>query len=278
MQVRGETHGGTGMAAEDREILTTLWEGKIPVQIELAAEDNISFGRTDPLFLLIPRVSYLPLFADRIRKHFEKCLTSSVEEAGNASSSRSEDLWLESNTFRVPLKWHVPVGVLFDLFGQEKVPWELTARFSNFPSNVVMRFPSKEAVESVFLYTVKEAAAIKQMTAVMSKMQRQEHSQLWLGLINDRFDQFWSVNRQLMRRSEEDSAKPVPIRAHDTNGRTFQKLIPGHVTFGDALEALGIRDRDVIVQGIQVSYEIPLSWMGCNLSYPDNFIHVSIRN
>ena len=52
-------------------------------------------------------------------------------------------------------RWHLPTGVLFDLLGGGRVPWALTAHFGRFPEPAVMRLPSPEAVEALFLSTVK---------------------------------------------------------------------------------------------------------------------------
>ena len=30
---------------------------------------------------------------------------------------------------------------------------------------------------------------------VMKQMQKKDHNQLWLGLVSDKFDQFWAINR-----------------------------------------------------------------------------------
>ena len=32
---------------------------------------------------------------------------------------------------------------------------------------------------------------------VMKQMQKKDHNQLWLGLVSDKFDQFWAINRSV---------------------------------------------------------------------------------
>ena len=52
--------------------------------------------------------------------------------------------------------------------------------------------------------SVKESDQLKHGGKVVSSMQKKDHSQLWQGLQNDKFDQFWAVNRRLMEPSPGD--------------------------------------------------------------------------
>lgn len=61
---------------------------------------------------------------------------------------------------------------------------------------------------------LKEADVLKHRGQVVSRMQKKDHNQLWLGLVNDKFDQFWSVNRRLMEPTSEDGFKYIPIRCY----------------------------------------------------------------
>lgn len=61
---------------------------------------------------------------------------------------------------------------------------------------------------------LKEADVLKHRGQVVSRMQKKDHNQLWLGLVNDKFDQFWSVNRRLMEATTEDGFKYIPIRCY----------------------------------------------------------------
>lgn len=72
----------------------------------------------------------------------------------------------------------------------------------------------REIVESHFMSCLKEADVLKHRGQVVSRMQKKDHNQLWLGLVNDKFDQFWSVNRRLMEPSSEDGFKYIPIRCY----------------------------------------------------------------
>lgn len=72
---------------------------------------------------------------------------------------------------------------------------------------------------------LKEADVLKHRGQVVSRMQKKDHNQLWLGLVNDKFDQFWSVNRRLMEPSSEDGFKYIPIRCYKEVRQCFFKQI-----------------------------------------------------
>jgi autophagy-related protein 5 len=51
--------------ANDREVLKVVWEGKVPVKF--IADEDKDLEDMDAFFLLIPRVSYLPLVTDKVK-------------------------------------------------------------------------------------------------------------------------------------------------------------------------------------------------------------------
>jgi autophagy-related protein 5 len=70
---------------------------------------------------MAPRLGYLPLLASKIEPHFRAALPPGTDT-----------IWFEYQG--LPLKWHIPTGVLFDLLAEKKtLPWPLTVSlgFSN---------------------------------------------------------------------------------------------------------------------------------------------------
>ncbi|XP_076056027.1 autophagy protein 5 isoform X2 [Oratosquilla oratoria] len=260
--------------ADDREILRELWEGRVPVCIQLASEDCNTMSAPDPYYLMVPRQSYFPLVMEKVRKHFSRAISSSLQEA---------DVWLEYDG--VPLKWHYPVGVLFDLYsGGFGIPWNLTAHYSRFPEKDLIRCPSRDAVGSHFMSAVKEADGLKHRGQVITNMQSRDHKQLWHGLCNDKFDQFWTINRKLMECGADESFKNIPFRLHIPDSPPIQKLIKPvaddgrRLTLGDLLSEV-IPDKlnegnKVVIQGIEPPPETPIQWLSEHLSHPDNFLHI----
>jgi len=187
-----------------------------------------------------------------------------------------------------PLRWHLPIGLLYDLHttsSPSQLPWHLEAHLSPSPSSLLPS--SREAVESVFMSSLKESDQLKSGGKVMKQMQKKEHAQLWLGLASDKFDQFWAINRRLM----EAEFRHLPVRVYTstsssstptpTSPTLLQPLVgPGTpdapTTVATLLEHLGMEGGDLLVQGVRPSPDTPLAWMARHLAYPDNFLHVVV--
>ncbi|XP_040589115.1 autophagy protein 5 isoform X7 [Mesocricetus auratus] len=102
---------------DDKDVLRDVWFGRIPTCFTLY-QDEITEREAEPYYLLLPRVSYLTLVTDKVKKHFQKAL-------------RQEDvseIWFEYEG--TPLKWHYPIGLLFDLLASSSaLPWNITVHF-----------------------------------------------------------------------------------------------------------------------------------------------------
>lgn len=117
-------------------------------------------------------------------------------------------------------------------------------------------------------------------------MQKKDHNQLWLGLLNDKFDQFWAVNRRLMETSSEEGFKFIPFRCYISEEKYVQKLVKPvtedgvRKTLRHLLEELfsedAKEDRTVRTHGIAPPLDTPLQWLSEHMSYPDNFLHLSL--
>jgi len=259
------------MSSEDREVLREVWDGRVPAMFRLSEEDCAEMDQPEPTYLLLPRLSYLPLATDKVRKYFSKFVSDAEGE-----------MWFSSGG--TPLKWHHPIGVLYDVHGGD-LPWDITVHFSSFPQSELIPCGSREVVESHFMSRVKEADQMKHGGRVVSAMQKKDHNQLWLGLQNDKFDQFWAINRRLMETQPgEEGFKFVPVRFY-VSGTVLQKLVKplsdgdSPVTLGEMVDGMldGREGVRVVTQGIEPSWETPVQWLSQHLSYPDNFLHIAVH-
>lgn len=265
--------------AEDREILREVWEGKVPVSFTLSPEEVSTYEHPESCYLLVPRHSYFPLFLDKLQKHFI-----------NYVNGDENDIWLENTNTNQPIKWHYPVGVLFDLLNlSHNLPWNLTVHFKNFPDSV-FRWNSKEAIESHFMSCVKEADALKHVGKVINGMQIQHHKQLWAGLLSDKFEQFWAVNKKLMEGDGDETFKSIPFRIYQGDSRHIQKLFKPQNDRGDSktlrdmvqevapqtFNEDGSLNHKIVLHGVEVPLESDILWLSEHLSYPDNFLHICL--
>lgn len=107
--------------------------------------------------------------------------------------------------------------------------WLCLVLFQNFPHETLLAPPvSKSSIESIFMYTVKEADALKHRGAVVNVMLPRDHRQLWLGLSDHAFDQFWAVNRRFMQPFAQNKPRRPRSRLSETIGQfhwlLFQRL------------------------------------------------------
>lgn len=84
---------------------------------------------------------------------------------------------------------------------------------------------------------LKEADVLKHRSQVVSTMQKKEHNQLWMGLVNDKFDQFWAINRKLMESTPESNGfKYIPMRIY----REVKNFIKIYLLLLQASSSFGI--------------------------------------
>lgn len=77
--------------ANDREVTFQVWQGKIPTKFVVPDETD-----QDAFYLMLPRVSYLAIVTDKVKKHFQRFI------------QKEEEVWFSWN--EVPLKFHLPIG------------------------------------------------------------------------------------------------------------------------------------------------------------------------
>jgi autophagy-related protein 5 len=172
------------------------------------------------------------------------------------------------------------------------LPWNITVHFHKFPEDEVLHCHSKEVVEAHFMATIKEADTLKHRSQVINGMQKNEHRQLWTGLQNDKFDQFWAVNRKLMEHtSGEDLFRHIPFRIHRRGRPMTQKLFRPLSDDGQlhvlrdlleqfAADALDSEDNAAthraLIQGITIPLDATVQWLSEHFSHPDNFLYITV--
>ncbi|KAI9814889.1 MAG: autophagy protein 5 [Thelocarpon impressellum] len=189
------------------------WLGSLPLRIRISPGESRTYADTDPYLIHAPRLTYLPFLLPRLHAFFAPALidaTASAPEAG----------WFSYEG--VPLKWHYPVGLLYDLFsgvdpsardgggiggeGEAEVvggaapPWELDVHFSEWPEEQLVRLDREGRVmEDAFVNGVKEADFIRNGTAkgIMS-LSKEDSTRLWTAVREHDLTLFNSVNQKLL--------------------------------------------------------------------------------
>ncbi|OQR78337.1 autophagy protein 5-like [Tropilaelaps mercedesae] len=221
------------LASEDRATVNKVWSGQVPTCFKLAEQDCGRLEAPDPFYIMLPRISYLPFFWEKVQNHFSRYV---------ASEYRDSQLWLETPvdpasvlSGSVSLRWHLPIGVLYDLHGGRTLPWTIIVHFRDFPEKELIPCPSKQVAEAYFMNSVKEADFLKTRKKVMTAMTQSERRQMTASLYSLQAETFWAVNRKLMFMSE--SWKHIPLRVFLSQPPTdsssvqptveqLQKLVP----------------------------------------------------
>ena len=57
---------------------------------------------------------------------------------------------------------HYPIGLLYDMSGSKDRPWQITVHFRNFPNEKLLKSPSVEAVQDMFMSMMKQVKLLYQ--------------------------------------------------------------------------------------------------------------------
>ncbi|GAM21472.1 hypothetical protein SAMD00019534_046470 [Acytostelium subglobosum LB1] len=234
----------------DEDIKKSVWEGKIPVLFTLSQNDLTTHMAPSPITLMVPRNSYFPLITGVVRDHFSY-----------STLVISEELWLEYKG--IPLKWHLPIGVLFDMLvaddsvgggnnnsnnnnssnnnnnsnsnsssndyhGSNSTPviWNVTVHFQSYPEKVLLRCPNEESVQTYYKNVLKEANYIKLGDInKWNNLNINQSNELWDGLRLHDYEKFWSINK-IFYPVSSNGYKHVPVRIIQNNKSPLQDLFP----------------------------------------------------
>uniref|UniRef100_A0A6G1SK62 Autophagy protein 5 n=1 Tax=Aceria tosichella TaxID=561515 RepID=A0A6G1SK62_9ACAR len=200
----------------DKEVLRDIWHGQLPLCFKLHPDDVSGMHRPEPYYMMVPRVTYFPIVLDRVVKYFNRFM--------DQSKNSTDEMWLDFDGQHI--KAHHPIGLSWDLFGTSyELPWRLILHFSDFPSKDLVKCNSKASIKSIFMSSIKEADALKHKGSVTKNMLEKDQNLLWSSLVNDKFDQFWSINKRLMDRIDNELFRCIPFRLYFPDYTYIQKII-----------------------------------------------------
>ncbi|CAG8609105.1 10404_t:CDS:2 [Ambispora gerdemannii] len=247
--------------APQNPITRAIWDGTLPIKFSLDATEAAALGAKtiiEPYFVfrgsrggaggvylsmnlhLINRLQ-MCTYEDQIRKYF-------VDMALNFIGDDAE-IWYDVDG--TPLKWHYPIGLLFDLHtgyrpdsnSPPPLPWPVTVHFKNFPADKLIRAQEIDATQDFFMSMIKEADFLRNgSTKKVMNLSKNDQTQLWDGLwsifivlftsfvcilhkclnnlINcnqiyrtENYERFWSVNYRLVI-NDGQMPRHIPLRIY----------------------------------------------------------------
>ncbi|XP_008804824.1 autophagy protein 5 isoform X1 [Phoenix dactylifera] len=168
------------------EAVKYVWEGAIPLQIHLHESEVTTLPPPPPILVLGSRIGYLPLLVPLIKPHFSSTLPPGTDS-----------VWFDYKG--LPLKWYIPIGVLFDLLCAEpERPWNLTVHFRGHPGDVLTPCEGEDSVKWSYINSLKEAAYIINGNCKnIMNMSQADQFELWQSLVKGNMDDFLRISSRL---------------------------------------------------------------------------------
>ncbi|CAG8500726.1 1912_t:CDS:2 [Paraglomus brasilianum] len=281
------------MTAPQNPITRAIWDGALPIKFSLDAGEADAAGANtiiEPYFIEAPRCSYFPLLTSQIRKYFTDL---SLQFIGDDA-----EIWYDVDG--TPLKWHYPIGLLFDLHtgyrpdsnSPPPLPWPVTVHFKNFPADKLIRAQAIDATQDFFMSMIKEAdflrnGSTKKVMNLSKNDQFIEDSLLsrkMLQYLNQAiltyqctgdYDRFWSINYRLVM---NDGQEPISPLSEDGKvlslGAVLHRVLPD--LFPSPTTNDSSTDAAPVIHGVISSLTVPIVEASQNLCYPDNFLHIVV--
>lgn len=145
---------GATSASSVEAARSEVWRGHLPTVFTLAPDEVATVHQPRAFAACLPRQTLLPFVCDAVRRHFEPF-----------GPPMGGKLWFAHEG--TPLRWQLPVGVLFDLLvGEEAdegaLPWNITVHFQSFPSGTLLQQDANaREAERVLMNTLKEACYLR---------------------------------------------------------------------------------------------------------------------
>ncbi|GJM90024.1 hypothetical protein PR202_ga06263 [Eleusine coracana subsp. coracana] len=203
--------------AWSEEAARRVWDGAVPLQVHLHDADVTALPPPPPFLTLGPRIGYLPLLIPVIKAHFSSALPPGIDT-----------VWFEYKG--LPLKWYVPIGVLFDLLCVDpERPWNLIVHFRGYPSDVLSPCEGEDSVKWSYMNSLKESAFIitGNSKSVMN-MSQTDQVALWESVMKGNLDGYKNISTKLkIRPFEEDGLVRTPSAEHQLQQGSDEPESPG---------------------------------------------------
>lgn len=262
--------------------------GKIPIAFDMHKNEVTALRRPPTFYVMGSRLSYLPLISRPARETFE--LAAPDVGAGG--------VWFEHDG--QALRWHVPLGVLYDLHGVRELPFKITVRFQGFPTKAnLIPLGNELDVEKTFFHSLKQAASLR-FGSARRVMDLPVHGQesFWEGIVLSDLDTVARIRDALTMPSPGDAAtQQVPLRVlvvdRDeppvlTTARVYQWSVPWSesLTLKEAVRiTLDASDKSIedgqkfefIVQGVRPPGDAPVVEVCQEMCAHDLFLYVVVE-
>lgn len=154
---------------------------------------------------------------------------------------KDENIWFEHATSKVALKWHWPIGLIYDtilasssLSSALELPLQVTVHLSAPPIDKGLLPNTVSVCRQAFMSQVKEADFVRWgSTRRVTNLRQREAESLWEGLIEHDFDKFWLVASKLI---------PIPPSPSSLNSVPMSQSQPTNSSTDRMPDGNGVRN------------------------------------
>ncbi|MBW0466734.1 hypothetical protein O181_006449 [Austropuccinia psidii MF-1] len=212
---------------------SVVWEGSIPLCFTLETSElpSGSDRSVEAFYHSVPRLSYMALLVPTVKSNLVGlCLDDAA-----LLSQKDESIWFEHTTTRAPLKWHWPVGLIYDTLlasspSSSTLPFQVTVHLTSPPADKLLLSNSIDACREAFMSQVKEADFVRWgSTRRVTNLRQREAESLWEGLVEHDFDKFWLVASKLIPTPPAPrGAHSAPINLPQPSGSSIDRMPDGN--------------------------------------------------
>ena len=279
------------LTGEDSEIRNKAWNGYVPICFTLHPDDAVLASDSNPLFLLKNRMCTLPVIS--LDDKYKKSLFRSI-------SGGKPELWFEDKKTKTPLKWYLPIGVLYDVYkgstasetprtesfdSVESPVWDVVVHYSDYP-DTLPHWDNEHKFKSFYLFTIKEAASVKFGDQKIINALTEEQTDSIMKMVAKSDAYTMELCALLDKLLSTNSPKSIPVRVC-TKGAPFvqQKAAPEDTLRDVCVRAFGEEavaemgegfEKRVLVHGVVVPLDTKMEWIYNVFAYPDNFVYIAV--
>jgi autophagy-related protein 5 len=141
---------------------------------------------------------------------------TSTSSSSTTSATDCPVCWFQDEETQFALRWHLFVGVLWDLKATKSIPWKIQLHFTQYPSSQILPLESSVSVmttiEHYFMNSLKQALFLQYGTSkVAMNMTKQTHHKMWDSLVTTNYQLYQQVNDDLQR-TTESTMNLLPIK------------------------------------------------------------------
>lgn len=284
------------------------WDGAIPIIISLAPSSLSSPTIPSPQHHLISRMNYLHVglskAVQRLHKYAPSVIINSssnfnkkidVENGETVENiEKPEDVypecWFEDEESGLPLRWHLFVGVLYDLMKERSknfyLPWKIRLHFTAYPVQLLgLDDEVIKTVHGIFSNSLKQALFLQHGSSKKAMaMSKTDHEKNWSAVVLSNYEMFGEINRNLWAKD----LKMIPIRVMVDSRPAIQRPCQlgensqNKVTLGYLLKEWipdwHEREQRWSIHGIQPSLDSLVIDLWRVLSYPDHFLYITVSS